>query len=176
MSLFGFLFGNAGEGGASRADDGTHGVVQWEGGALRYDAELIPRLTQEHRTLLSLFSAIEQSHEAGDLSFVQRSLREFNEALHTHLLAENVRFYAYVKEGLAQDVKGLETMTAFWKEMQAIAKQVIAFIGKYEDSTFTPDRRVAFEGDLKAIGLALATRIRQEEERLYILYRQSYAV
>ncbi len=174
MSLFGFLFGNAGEEAASRADD-THGVVQWEGGTLRYDPELIPKLTQEHGTLLSLFSAIRQSHEAGDLAVMQKALNEFKGALSVHLLTENVRLYAYVKKGLAQDAKGLETMTAFWKEMQAIAKTVIEFLGKYQEATFTQEMRDAFGRDLEAIGVALTTRIRQEEERLYTLYRPSYA-
>lgn len=174
MSLFGFLFGNVGEAAMSQVDDG-HGVVHWEGGPVRYDPELIPRLTQEHRTLLSLFSAIKRSNEAGDLAAVRTALNEFKGALNAHLLVENVRFYAYVKKGLAQDVEGLETMTGFWKEMQAIAKGVIEFLGKYDGASFTPVICDAFGKDLDAIGVALGTRIRREEERLYTLYRPSYA-
>ncbi len=170
MSLFDFLFGKAGET-TSTQQDGPEGVVRWDGGTLKYDPDLIPKLTQEHRTLLLLFEAIRHAYEAGNFAAVQKALADFKIALNAHLLVENVRFYAYVKNSLAQDKKKLETMTTFWKDMQAIAKVVMQFLGTYEGCAFTAEMRASFGQDLHGIGVALSKRITHEEESLYTLYR-----
>ncbi len=174
MSIFDFLFGKAGETAPSQLD-GPEGVVRWGGGALKYDPDLIPKLTQEHRALLLLFEAIRHAYESGNFDAVQKALAEFKMALNAHLLAENVRFYAYMKNSLAQDKKNLETMTAFWKEMQSIAKVVLQFLGRYEDCVFTVEMRASFGQDLHGIGVALSKRITHEEESLYTLYRPVHA-
>ncbi len=172
MGLFGFLFGKAGE--TPVPSPSPDGVVHWGNGGLQYDPELISKLVQEHRHLLSLFEAVAGCYQAQDFDRVQKALQEFKLALNVHLLTENVRFYAYVKKGLSNNMQDFETVTAFWREMQGIAKVVIQFLGKYETSNFTPEMRVTFGKELEDVGAALASRIKREEESLYTLYQPSY--
>ncbi len=172
MGLFDFLFGKAGEVPAAQPAKG--GVVHWGNGGLQYDPELIAKLMQEHRDLLTMFGSIRQSYQVQDFAAVQKALQEFKLSLNVHLLTENVRFYAYVKKGLSGNVQDLETVTAFWREMQAIAKVVIQFLGKYETPDFTPDMRAAFGKELEDVGMALVHRIKREEESLYTLYQPAY--
>ncbi len=174
MGLFDFLFGKAGEE-APQQPASADGVVRWGSGGLQYDPELIPKLTQEHHHLLALFGAIQGAHQRQDFSAVQHALRDFKLALNVHLLTENVRFYAYVKKGLSNSTENLDTVNAFWKEMQGIAKVVIQFLAKYEAAMLTPEMKAAFGKELEDVGAALVSRIKREEESLYTLYLPSYA-
>ncbi len=173
MGLFDFLFARTGKKKTPQAGR-EDGLVKWGSGALQYDPELIPKFKEEHRTLLAMFQDIKQASDIQNFAAAQKALQEFKLALNVHLLAENVRFYAYVRKGLASNVSDLATVNAFWKEMQGITKVVIQFLAKYETAPFTPEMRAAFGSELNAVGEALGQRIRREEEHLYTLYLPSY--
>lgn len=176
MGLFSFLFGNAGEADSAGVSQDAHHKdnIKWEGGSLKYDATLISKLKQDHQALLAQFAEIQQARQQQDYVGVQKRLHDFKMLLSAHLLAENVRFYAYVKRGLAHDPHNFQIMADFWKEMQGIGKVVMQFLDKYETSVFTPELKASFETELAAIGEALVGRIRHEEESLYTLYQPSY--
>ncbi len=172
MGLLGSLFDKSDEKAISHGH--VADIVQWEGGGVKYDPGLIPRLVQEHRSLLDLFSAIRRAYQSQNFGSVRRALDEFKQALSAHLLAEDVRFYAYVKNGLSHDKEKLAAMTAFWKDMQRTSRTVLQFLAKYETFGFILEEPGAFAKELEGIGATLVERMRHEEDRLYGLYLPSY--
>ncbi len=142
---------------------------------LPYDPDLIPRMIDEHRALLSLFGGIERAQQSADFQAVKTALQKFQLSLNLHLATENARFYAYLRRHLRTNTDEHQTMTAFWDEMQEIGKVVTQFLRKYNYADFTADMQASFASELKQIGAALVARIKREEESLYGLYMPSYA-
>lgn len=142
---------------------------------LPYDPDLIPRMVDEHRGLLSLFGAIQRAHLSGDFNAVKTALQHFQLSLNLHLATENARFYAYLRRHLRTNTDEHGTMTVFWDEMQDIGKVATQFLRKYTQADFTADMQSSFSTELQHIGAALTARIKREEESLYGLYRPSYA-
>lgn len=143
--------------------------------SLPYDPDLIPRMVDEHRALLTLFGGVERAHKSADFDAVKTALQKFQLSLNLHLAMENARFYAYLRRHLRTNSEEHRTMADFWDEMQEIGKVVTQFLRKYNYADFTPDMQSSFSMELQQIGTALAARIKREEESLYNLYRPSYA-
>ncbi len=164
MGILDFLRGKPQ--GAPEAES-SHGAAH----GLQYDPDFIARLTQEHRTLLTLFGAIQTAHAAGDHAAIRGALQRFLLALNMHLAMENSQFYAYLRTHLRKNTAEHMVMNAFWDEMQEIGKIVITFLRKYIYGELTPEMLADFGRELEQIGGALVTRIRHEEEELYSLYQ-----
>lgn len=141
---------------------------------IRYDPELVPALKQDHQALLGLYTVIKQAAENRRYEEIGPRLVELKRALQTHLVVENVRFYAYVQQGLAQDSDASSLIAGLRKEMDGIAHAAIKFVNRYETIAFTDEVAKAFLQELAAIGSVLVQRISTEESRLYTLYMPSY--
>ncbi len=171
MGLFDFLFGRKKaaspqpEASASAPQRGVAAQL-----AVPFDPQFIARLEGEHRTLVTLFVAVQTANEAADFGAVKRALQEFQMALNMHLAVENARFYAYLRRKLSKDSPEMATMNAFFDEMQEIGKVVTQFLRHYTLAEFTAEIQSAFSRELEAIGAALASRIEREEQTLYKLY------
>lgn len=141
------------------------------GTAINHDPQLIEHLQDEHRKMLDLFGSIIGASQSGQLSEAQDLLERFRTAIMDHLLKENVRLYIYLEHVLVDDPIAHDLMHGFRREMDAIGRVVVEFLGKYKSIGSRPDLAGAFAADLAGIGGALAARIHREEETLYPMYQ-----
>ncbi|NMG30770.1 hemerythrin domain-containing protein [Aromatoleum evansii] len=140
------------------------------GTQIRHDPGLVPALMRDHVALLEIHSAIAAALDGGRLDVVRSRLDEFRAALMDHLLKENVRLYVYLEHFLRGDAVSHRMMREFRHEMDVIGRAVVDFLGKYKELGQHPELAGPFRQDLAAIGKALVSRIRREEEILYPMY------
>lgn len=137
---------------------------------IAYDPALVPKLKSDHQDLLTMFGKISQTAEMKQYEELPKLLKKFKLALQTHLITENVRFYAYTQQRHINDNHSSDLIAGLRKEMNGIASAAIQFINRYETELFTPDVAVQFSKDLAGIGEVLVQRINTEEASLYTLY------
>lgn len=137
---------------------------------IRYDAQLVPRLREDHAELLSTFSRVHVLLSEGRFEEIPAALKKFKTRLEGHLLTENVRFYNYVEQQLADDPVNIDIIREFRKEMNSIARTVVGFLKKYMATGVDQSNFNAFRKEYQAIGQALHDRIEREERDLYALY------
>ena len=89
----------------------------------------------------------------------------------SHLLKENVKFYVYLEQSLADDHHTLQVIKDFRVDMNDIANAVIQFCKRYQHDVYTADMERDFEAEYKTIGEVLTRRVTLEENELYTLYR-----
>ncbi len=138
--------------------------------AIRYDSQLIGALHKDHEALLNAWTGIGERLAKGRFDDIPDALNRFKRDLDHHLLTENVRFYNYVEQQLADDRVDSEIIRDFRQEMNGIARSVTRFIRKYISSGVGAWNFNAFRKDYRAIGEALKNRIEREECDLYPLY------
>ncbi len=160
------------------ADTGSNAVEQQNhthaaapGTEIRYNANLVPKLKNDHQTLLGLYGEVNTAFEANNFSLVKEKLREFKHGFLDHILVENVSLYVYMKSSFKDDEANVELIQEFRSEMDGIGKVVRAFLLKYETIGVDNDLAASFAHDLAGIGAALVARIEREESTLYPLYQ-----
>lgn len=145
------------------------------GTQIRYSADLIASLQNDHQTLLSLYGDIQAAFEDKRYTDVSAMLTTLRSGLNAHLLTENVRLYIYLDRSLATDATSSELIHGFRKEMDEIAKVALGFLRKYEAIGVDADLADHFAADFATIGKVLVERIQKEENTLYPLYMPEYA-
>ena len=145
------------------------------GTQIRYSAELIDSLQNDHQTLLALYGEINTAFEEKRYDDVSSMLTTFKGDLNAHLLTENVRLYIYLQHALVGDSISSELIHGFRKEMDEIAKVAIGFLKKYETIGVDEDLAAHFATDFATIGKVLVERIQKEESTLDPLYMPAYA-
>lgn len=140
------------------------------GTQIHFHAELIDKLTGDHRVLLGLFGDVSSAAAQGDVAAAAARLEEFRVALQGHLLTENIRLYVYLEHQFADDAQSHALIHEFRHEMDGIGKAVVGFLGKYRELAARPELAGEFSVDLAAVGKVLVERIRREEKTLYPLY------
>jgi len=169
MGFFSWIFGKDNK----SASQNVANEKKSESG-ISYDATLVPKLKDDHQQLLAMFGKVTQVSREKRYDEIPKLLKQFKHALQTHLVTENVRFYAYVQQHLANDSNASSLVADLRKEMNGIANAAVQFINRYETAVFTPDVAGAFNKDLAGIGEVLVQRINTEESSLYTLYLAKY--
>ncbi|TAN08063.1 MAG: hemerythrin domain-containing protein [Rhodanobacteraceae bacterium] len=139
--------------------------------AILYDPRLIDALLRDHAELGRLFTQLGAVGKTGNLGEARSLLLTFQARLKAHVVAENVRFYDYLEQSLAHEPETLHVVRTYRRKMVAIGRTVFAFVQKYQTSTFTPGERRQFAADYETVGAALESRLDNEEDNLYRLYR-----
>jgi hypothetical protein len=137
---------------------------------IRYSPELIPQLKDDHAGLLRLHGQIEALAMGGRFAEIAPALRTFKSKFDLHTLTENVKFYCYLEENLGRKPGALRTIREFRREMNTIARGVVNFVRKYQESGVTAANGAGFLTELRAIGALLVQRVQREEHDLYPLY------
>ncbi|MDR0479252.1 MAG: hemerythrin domain-containing protein [Burkholderiaceae bacterium] len=140
------------------------------GTRIAYDDGLITHLLDEHRKLLSLFTSISNAFVRGDFTHTVTFLRQFKSNLAAHLLTENVRLYVYLEHTFTDDEFSHILIHNMHQEMDAIGRNVLAFLSKYDALDRDPVLSQSFAAAANNIGQILSDRIKREEETLYPLY------
>lgn len=139
-----------------------------------YDQGLIDNLEQDHELLVEVFGKIwSEGYEAKDFATLSLHLREFKTLFQSHLLKENVKFYAYLEQSMKGDEHSLSVVREFRRDMNDIANAVIGFCKKYELPVNTKAALESFVTEYQGIGQALVRRVQLEERDLYSLYAPS---
>ena len=137
---------------------------------IKYDATLIDNLEHDHEQLVELFGKVWKGYEASDFEALSVNLVEFKTLFQSHLLKENVKFYAYLEQTMRADAHSLSVVREFRRDMNDIANAVISFCKKYERSEYTKVAKDSFKKEYQGIGQALVRRVQLEERDLYSLY------
>ncbi len=138
---------------------------------IAYDPKLVDSLLGAHARLGGIFDRIGQAGKAGSHDEVRALLGQFKSGLQSHILTENVRFYAYVEELTRDDPDNARVMHEFRRDMNTIARKVVEFVKKYQTCTFaTEAERDAFASEYALVGELLEQRLNSEESDLYPLY------
>ncbi len=140
------------------------------GTSIKFSPSLINKLEDDHKTLLSIFTQIQDAYKARKYKLVQVKLKHFKMNLMDHLLVENLKLYVYLSHCLVNDDVNSQLVREFRTEMDGIAKAVMTFVKKYETIGVNKELAHYFERDLEKIGIALVERIMREEKTLYPLY------
>lgn len=137
---------------------------------LRYDEQLVDKLQQEHNKLLMIYDHIQGGVIEGDLPAIDRLLNEFRTEFQTHLLSENIRLYAFLKEKYADDPNNNQLIHDLREEMYMIGHVVMAFLRKYRKTPLDGKTLTLFKNELNEVGEVLLARFQLEESQLYPLY------
>lgn len=135
-----------------------------------YDPKLVESLLHDHAELGTLFARIGELQAAGVYGEMRTLLVNFKSRLAAHVLTENVRFYNYLEQTLADQSDNAELMRDFRREMNSIARSVIDFVKTYQQSSFNTVEQKQFAADYAVVGKMLEQRLDSEENNLYPLY------
>ena len=139
--------------------------------SINYDPNLIDELESDHDKLVKLYEQIWSiGFKASDFSKTSALISRFKSMFQAHLLTENVKFYVYLEQTLANDPHNLKIVKEFRTDMNEIANTAVKFCKTYQGK-FTPEMIQSFEGDYTAIGEVLTRRVSLEEKSLYVLYQ-----
>lgn len=142
------------------------------GRTIKYDPALINALKKDHHTLVDIFQRIwSEGYERHDYRQLSHLLTLFKSTFQAHLIKENVRFYVYLEQTLAEDVHTLQIVKDFRTDMNEIANAVVQFCKRYTHEAYTAEMVRDFRGDYQKIGEALTRRVSLEEQELYVLYQ-----
>jgi hemerythrin-like domain-containing protein len=139
--------------------------------SIGYDPRLVDSLLHDHAELGTIFARIGELQSARVYGEMRALLVNFKSRLEAHVLTENVRFYNYLEQALASEPNNAEIMRDFRREMNVIARSVIDFVKKYQQSAFNTADQKQFAADYAAVGKMLEQRLDSEENNLYPLYR-----
>lgn len=141
------------------------------GDAIRYDPRLLDTLLRDHAELGTLLRRIGAAGESGVAREARSLLVTFKARLKAHIVAENARFYDYLEQVSAGDPATLRLLRGYRREMAGIARDVLAFVHRYQATGIDPAHRVQFLAEHAATSKRLAHRLDAEEDNLYRLYR-----
>ncbi len=136
-----------------------------------YDPALVAQLKAEHAELFKRFVQIRCAAEQANFEELPALLESLRTELRRHLTLENINFYGYLKQCLAQDEKALAFMSKIKTEMDTRARIVLRFADQYATHPLCAEQLAGFQHELALIDDALLKRITQEEARLYLLYQ-----
>ncbi len=169
------LFGMGGKDEASAKAAKLQSAIKTAPRALiNFDDGLIDKLKIDHAELLRLHGELKFVSEHGDFSALPDLLKSFRLALQTHVMVENVKFYAYLQQHFAKDADLMAYISDVKREMDSIARAVVKFTNNYASQRLTPGKAAEFRKELDDIGGTLVKRVGLEETKLYTLYMQSY--
>jgi len=138
--------------------------------SIRYDPDLVPTLKGDHADLVGMYGQLGQDVRAGQFHRIPNALLAFKTRLEAHLLIENVRFYVYLEQSMANDSDNMALIRDFRREMNGIARGVVDFVRRYQQQHVYAGNQVEFIREYEEVGQLLAMRIEREEGNLYPLY------
>lgn len=133
-------------------------------------APLIRQFIEEHRRLASLVEAVEASLTAAEFSTAEQKLVELRAALRQHLLGETVRFYRHLETRWPANDPAALLLTEYRREMEALARHIYAFFGKYHGTDALRFGGEACRAAFARASAMLLKRMADEEAHLYPLY------
>lgn len=170
MGLFGNWFKGKPQQDVTRTAAKTLDYLKPPERTIRYDPGLVENLRHDHSELVAMYGQLGQDVRDGHYQRIPNSLLAFKTRLEAHLLIENVRFYVYLEQALAQDSDNMAIIRDFRREMNGIARGVVEFVRRYQQLRVTSANANDFMREYDEVGKLLVMRIEREEGNLYPLY------
>lgn len=143
----------------------------WIVGGTDYDPELVGRLKVEHQELMHIFGVIERAAAEGKFHQLPGLLATLKMVFQTHIMLENVKFYAYLQHRMGADPDVANFLIEVRKDMDGIARSLVQFVNTHSATLPTSETAAKFNSELDEIGTMLLWRVKLEESRVYSLYQ-----
>lgn len=141
-----------------------------------YQAHLVDLLTDEHTLLLSGLDNCRQFLAYSRMSDFEREIKHFKGHFQSHVMAENLKLYLYLRMSLPQGSEKRKYAEEMRLKMKGISKQVTGFYEKYGNGRLSSETIYACESELNNLRKRLGQRFEEEELKLYPLYRKQQSV
>ncbi len=139
-------------------------------GEIAYDEDLITELKRDHQGLVRILAEISGAAASERYEEIPRLLGRLKIAVQSHIMTENLEFYAFLQHKLGDDRQTAQYVEALRKEMDGVARDVVEFAEAHSSTTLTAESAGAFSHHLREIGEILLRRFEIEETELYPLY------
>jgi regulator of sigma D len=140
-----------------------------------YQAHLTDLLSDEHRLLLDGLDNCRQFLAQLRVNDFERELKLFKGRFHSHVMAENLKLYLYLKMSLPQGSTKKKYADDMRIKMKDIARQVNDFYAKFGNGQLTSALLVSCESELSELRKMLGQRFEEEERQLFPLYSKKQA-
>lgn len=138
-----------------------------------YQKHLVDSFIDEHKALLDGLDNARQFIARSKLEDFARELKIFKGRFQSHIMAENMKLYLYLRLFLANDTVQRQYANEMRKSMKPIAEKVTAFFEKYGEGKLTSVAIYACETELNQLRKIIRERFEEEERRLYPLYKKN---
>jgi len=138
-----------------------------------YQKHLIDSFIEEHKILLDGLDNARQFIARSKLDDFARELKVFKGRFQTHVMAENVKLFLYLKLFLSSNTVQRQYADEMRKSMKPISNKVSTFFEKYGEGKLTSVAIYACETELNQLRKAIRDRFEEEERRLYPLYKRN---
>lgn len=137
-----------------------------------YQMHLIDSFINEHKLLLDGLDNARQFLARSKIEDFNREIKVFKGRFQSHVMAENVKLYLYLKLTLNGNAVKQKYANNMRKSMKGVAQKVNDFHDKYGDGKLNSVAIYACETDLNNLRKAVRERFEEEELRLYPLYKK----
>lgn len=139
---------------------------------------LISTLKSQHKILQSLLNGVftEVQLPNPNIEIILDRLQQFNNLLVEHVQLENDNFYLNYLENETGKPEKKKIKEQFKQQMDVIAKQVVDFLAKYDDTTKISSNLSVLREDVETVTQILNLRVETEEEGLFDIYAASPTV
>ena len=140
-----------------------------------YQTHLIDSFIEEHKVLLDGLDNARQFIARSKLDDFARELKVFKGRFQSHIMAENVKLYLYLRLFLSNNSVQRQYANEMRKSMKPISEKVSEFFEKYGEGKLTSVAIYACETELNQLRKLIRDRFEEEEKRLYPLYKKNPA-
>lgn len=140
-----------------------------------YQKHLIDSFTEEHKLLLDGLDNARQFIARSKLDDFARELKVFKGRFQSHVMAENVKLYLYLRLFLSDKTVQRQYANEMRKSMKPITEKVSGFFDKYGEGKLTSVAIYSCETELNQLRKIIRDRFEEEERRLYPLYKKNPA-
>lgn len=137
-----------------------------------FQSHLIDALTKEHKILLDGLDNARQFIARSKIDDFSHELKVFKGRFQSHVMAENVKLYLYLRLTLTDNKEKREYASSMRKAMKPIQDQVKNFYEKYGDNAVQVANIYSCETELNYLRKAIKERFEEEERKLYPLYKK----
>lgn len=137
-----------------------------------YQKHLIDSFIEEHKILLDGLDNARQFIARSKLDDFARELKVFKGRFQTHVMAENVKLFLYLRLFLESNTVQHQYANEMRKSMKPISDKVSAFFEQYGEGKLTSVAIYACETELNQLRKLIRDRFEEEERRLYPLYKK----
>lgn len=138
-----------------------------------YQKHLVDSFIEEHKVLLDSLDNARQFIARSKLEDFARELKVFKGRFQSHIMAENMKLYLYLRLFLTNHTVQHQYANEMRKSMKPIAANVADFFDKYGEGKLTSVAVYACETELNQLRKTIRDRFEEEERRLYPLYRKN---
>lgn len=139
---------------------------------ISFSAQLISTLQAEHRQIVKLYREIAISVQSSDFQRIPHQLRYLKREFYRHLMQEDLSFYSYIEQKLADQSEQIKVIQNYRKEISSVSNRFNKFMDKWQGQLLNPQNMQQFQTEYNSMGDLLTLHLNHEEKNLYPLYQR----